>query len=209
MAPAEEPPFDPDPVERHRKYLADKDRYDDHRGDYMMPNHSIYKMLRCSGPLPGAFAFAMREFERQARWLRALFRGILIMLRMPGGFEFEAEEVSDDMDDRLRTFDRDQLCNVLERSLTLLVAKSMTIHRTELRRADKAVVREIMSEVGGHQSYRPLVMSIGLQDMLGRLETNHLLNVVAECFDMLVLVPLLRKQAAALSPDELSRGAGE
>ena len=196
-------------MERHRRYLADQDRYDDHRGYYIRPTQPIYEMVRRSGPLPGAFAFAMREFERQARWLRALFRGILIILRMPGGFDFEADELPDDLDDRLRTYDRDLLSNVLERSLTLLVAKSMSVHWTELRRADKTVLREIMSEVGGHQSYRPLVMSIGLQDMLGRLETNHLLNVVAECFDMLVLVPLLRKQGAALSPDEMSRGAGK
>ena len=42
-APGEEPPFDPD-------------RYDDHRGDYMIPNQPIYEMLRGSAPLPLAGA---------------------------------------------------------------------------------------------------------------------------------------------------------
>ena len=51
-------------------------------------------------------------------------------------------------------------------------------------------------------------MSIELQRMLEGLETNHLLNVVAECFDLLVMVPLLQKQTAALSHDDWKRGAG-
>ncbi len=206
---AEEPPLDPDPIKRHRKYLADQDLFDDHRGDYTIPNQPIYEMVRGVAPLPGAFIFAMAEFERQARWLRALFKGILIMLRLPGGFDFEDDELPDDIDDRLRTFDRHLLLNVLERCLILLVAKGMSVRWTRLRRGDKAIVREIMSEVVGDAPYRMLLMSIELQDMLEALETNHLLNVVAECFDLLVMVPILQEQAAALFPDEWRRGAGE
>ena len=159
--------------------------------------------------LADACIFVMREFERQARWLRALFQGILIILRLPGGFDFEDVDVPDDMDDRLRTFDRDLLLNVLERCLILLVAKGMSVHWTELRRADKPVVREIMSEVAGEAPYQPLVMSIELQDMLEGLETNQLLNVVADCFDLLVMVPLLQERTAALTHDDWTRGAGE
>ena len=52
-------------------------------GNFRIPNQPIYETVRGSAPLPGALIFAMGEFERQARWLRALFRGILIILRIP------------------------------------------------------------------------------------------------------------------------------
>ena len=201
--------FEPDPLVRIGRPDSEPDFYDHHRGHWMIPDPPMLDMVRTRGPLSGVFAFAMRELERQSRWLRALSQGILIMFRMPGGFAFEDEELPKSLDDRLRTFDRDQLCTVLERCLILLVAESISVHWTHLDERDRRVVREIMSEVGGHQSYRPLLMSIELQRMLERLETNQLLNVVAQCFDVLVLVPLLRKQGAALSPDEMSRGAGK
>ena len=130
MVAGEEPPLEPD-------------RYDDHRRHHTIPNQPIYEMLRGTAPLPGAFIFAMAEFERQARWLRALFSGILIILRMPGGFDFEHEEVPDDINDRLRTYDRDLVLDVLERCLILLVAKGMSVRWTRLRRNDKTIVREI------------------------------------------------------------------
>jgi hypothetical protein len=151
----------------------------------------------------------MREFERQSRWMRALSQGILIMFRMPGGFIFEDEELPDGLGDRLQAFDRDLLCKVLERSLVLVMAESKSIPPSRLRRKDKDTVREIMSEVAGDRPYRHLRLSVDLQAMLKRLQTNELLNVVALCFDLLVMVPVLQERTAALSQDDLRRGAGE
>ena len=195
MVAGEEPPLEPD-------------RYDDHRGHWVIPNQPIYKMVRTSGPLSGVFAFAMREFERQSRWLRALSQGILIMFRMPGGFIFEDEELPDGLGDRLQTFDRDLLFKVLERTLVLVLAESKSILPSRLRKKDKDMVREIMSEVAGDQPYRHLRLSVHVERTLKRLQTNELLNLVALCFDLLVMVPVLQERTAALSKDDPRRGAG-
>ena len=138
----------------------------------------VGERVRYCDRLPGVFAARMRQLETIHHWLADFFQAVVVMLQIPGGVDFEYDEEESEISqaawDLISKADRGLLLSILAECFERLDAPENLIH-----------------QVPGGRDYKRRDLPMDFRLTLAEQEANSLLNIVAECLDLLLVIPHL------------------
>ena len=150
------------------------------------------RRLRECDRLPRVFTARMRQLETIHHWFADFFQAIAIMLQIPGGADFEdnKNEIGETALELIAKADRHLLLSILAECFERLDAPDGLIH-----------------QVPGGRHYKRRRLPTDFRVRLAGQDANGLLNVVAECLDVLMINPHLEAEARRNDEDDMEPGS--